>query len=111
MKEVSVNLKGSSFLEGHGVERRDCEEKSLSFWRGDDEEEEEEGRESSKDSAIWRTNGSERAAIRVMDLSFLVLVKLGRFGVVKDGDGVVRMIGVKAETAIDGGEEDWLSGG
>lgn len=49
MKDVSVNLKGSSFLEGHGVERSDSEEKSLSFWRYDDED---EGIESSKDSAI-----------------------------------------------------------
>lgn len=31
MKEVSVNRKGSSFRDGHGVESRDCAEVSLSF--------------------------------------------------------------------------------
>lgn len=45
-----MNLKGSSFLEGHGVERRDSEENSLSFWRGGGEEEA-AGSESSRVSA------------------------------------------------------------
>lgn len=44
-----MNLKGSSFLEGHGVERRDSEENSLSFWRGGGEEA--AGSESSRVSA------------------------------------------------------------
>lgn len=63
MKEVSVNLKGSSFLEGQGVVRRDWEEMSLSFWSGGGgEEEEEEAIESSRVSARRRTWGSERVA-------------------------------------------------
>lgn len=61
MKEVSVNLKGSSFLVGHERERRDSEEESLSFCKVEGVEDEEE-RESSKVSAIWSTKGSERAA-------------------------------------------------
>lgn len=31
IKERSLNRKGSSLREGHGVERRDSEEESLSF--------------------------------------------------------------------------------
>lgn len=63
MKEVSVNLKGSSFRVGHERERRDSEEQSLSFCKGKGVEEEE--RESSKVSAIWSTKGSERVAYGV----------------------------------------------
>lgn len=64
MKEVSVNLKDSSFREGQGVERRDWEEMSLSFWSGGGGEaaEEEEATESSRVSASRRTCGSERIA-------------------------------------------------
>ena len=63
IREVSVKRKGSSLREGHGVESTVCEEASLSFWRGGGEEVEEEERESSRRSAIWRTNGSEKAAL------------------------------------------------
>lgn len=60
MKETSVKRKGSSRRDGHGVERRVSADDSLSFWRGNGgEEEEEEGSESSRDSASWRTKGSE----------------------------------------------------
>ena len=49
MKETSVKRKGSSLREGHGVERRDSDEDSLSLWRGKGDEE--EGSESSRVSA------------------------------------------------------------
>lgn len=70
MKDVSVNRKGSSFRDGHGVDRRVSAEDSRILWRGREEEErvedgEEEGeaeRESSRDSANWSTNGSEKEA-------------------------------------------------
>lgn len=62
MNEVSVNRKGSSFRVGHGVERRDSDDASRSFWRGRDGGDFRE-RESSRASAIWRTNGSERDAV------------------------------------------------
>ena len=52
MKDVSVNLNGSSFRVGHDRERRDSEEESLSFCKGKGVEEDEEERESSKVSAI-----------------------------------------------------------
>ncbi|KAK3023175.1 hypothetical protein RJ639_043484 [Escallonia herrerae] len=68
IKDVSVKRKGSSLRDGHGVERRDSEEVSLSFWRGGGDGDEVEERESSRVSAIWRTNGSERAATRVVEL-------------------------------------------
>ena len=55
MKDVSVNRKGSSLRDGHGVDKRDSAEESRILWRGkEEEEEEEEGegeRESSRDSA------------------------------------------------------------
>lgn len=86
-----MNLKGSSLRDGHGVLRRVCEDKDRSFSRFG-----EVGTESSSDSAIWRTNGSDKAEIggRVKNpgLGFLE-VKDG------DGDGVVWKMVVKAETA------------
>lgn len=78
MKEVSVNRKGSSLRLGHGVERRASEEVSLSFCKGGGGEEDDEETESSKVSAIWRTNGSESVAYGVkvgrIEIRFLVLV-------------------------------------
>lgn len=53
-KERSVKRKGSSLREGHGVEMRDSEDASLSFWRGSGV-----ATESSKVSASSRTKGSE----------------------------------------------------
>nr|GEY94633.1 hypothetical protein [Tanacetum cinerariifolium] len=94
MKEVSVNLKDSSFLEGQESDKSDSEDESRSFWRFDDEV----GTESSNDSAICKTNGSESALILV-GLTFKDVVDF-----VKD-DGVngffIRVIGVKvnADTA------------
>ena len=60
---MSVNLKGSSFLEGHDKDRRDSEDESLNFCKVEGIEDDE--RASSKVSAIWSTNGSERAAFGV----------------------------------------------
>lgn len=52
MKDVSVNRKGSSLRDGHGVDKRVSAEESRILWRGKEEEEEGEGeRESSRDSA------------------------------------------------------------
>lgn len=62
MNEVSVNRKGSSLRVGNCVERRDSVDVSRSFWRGRDGVDFREI-ESSRVSAIWRTNGSERAAV------------------------------------------------
>lgn len=63
MKDVSVNRKGSSLRDGHGVDKRDSAEESRILWRGkEEEEEEEEERESSRDSANSSTNGSEKEA-------------------------------------------------
>lgn len=59
MKDVSVNRKGSSLRDGHGVDKRDSAEESRILWRGKEEEEE---RESSRDSANSSTNGSEKEA-------------------------------------------------
>lgn len=87
MKEVSVKRKGSSLREGQGVERRVSEEVSLSFWRGNGGEEEEEGSESSRVSASWRTNGSEKVGegwsetlVLVLDLGALVDIENGGIG-------------------------------
>ena len=68
MREVSVKRKDSSFREGHPVESTVCEEASRSFWRRSEEEEEEAERESSRVSAIWRTNGSEKVAEKTLVL-------------------------------------------
>lgn len=81
MKEVSVNRKGSSLRVGHGVERRDSAEASLSFWRRGGGGVVVE-RESSRVSAIWRTNGSEREAAAAREWFFvetLSLVGVGLF--------------------------------
>lgn len=61
MKEVSVKRKDSSLRDGQGVERRVSEDRSLIFWRGKGGCEV-EGNESSRDSASWSTNGSEKEA-------------------------------------------------
>ena len=66
MKETSVKRKGSSLREGHGVERSDSEDTSLSFWRGKGGEEE-DGRESSRVSASSSTKGSEVMACEVRE--------------------------------------------
>lgn len=50
MKDVSVNRKGSSLRDGHGVDKRDSAEESRILWRGKEGEGEGE-RESSRDSA------------------------------------------------------------
>lgn len=60
---MSVKRNGSSLRVGHTVETSNSEDLSLSFWRGRGDGTEEEGRESSRDSASWRTNSrSEREA-------------------------------------------------
>lgn len=89
MMEVSVNRKGSSFREGHGVERRVSDEVSLSFRRGNggDEEEEEEVSESSRVSANWRTKGSEKAGAGWSDTLVLVLGLGALAGVETRGTG------------------------
>lgn len=51
MNDVSVNRKGSSLRDGHGVDKRDSAEESRILWRGKEEEEGEGERESSRDSA------------------------------------------------------------
>lgn len=82
-----MNLKGSSFREGQGVERRDWEEMSLSLWRGGGgEAEEEEAMESSRVSASRRTCGSERIASVGGWAKTLVLVVRG--GMLPDLGGV-----------------------
>lgn len=90
IKEVSVNLKDSSFLEGQESDRSDSEDESRSFWRFD-----EVGIESSNDSAICRTNGSESALILGKKWLGLTFKGVDFVGVVKDGvNGFLRVIGV-----------------
>lgn len=67
-KEKSLKRKGSCFREGHGEERRDCEEASRRLWRGCGV-----GTESSKVSARSRMNGSEEIEIALLNAT-LVLV-------------------------------------
>lgn len=75
MNERSVNRKGSSLREGHGVESSDSEDTSLSFWSGRGaEEEEDKGIESSRVSASSSTNGSEEMGCEVREDWTVVLV-------------------------------------
>lgn len=101
---------------GQWVDTRDSEEASRSFWRGFGDGEDEVGRESSRVSAIWRTNGSKEVEIGVKELALGMVVFLGvgfdlrdanfeidgYMDVDMDSVGVTLKSGVKAETAMDG---------